>query len=979
MVARRIEAGETRDPRDRRLSPRRSTRLFSIVLVGALIAVGAVACTPPLTPGIAYPDLVSIIPPNAFGITHPTPTTRDFDYTHMIANVGEGDMEVQPTNYNPTTGSADGIQNLFKYDVNNQRVLAQQVPVRDKFYFHVAHGHFHFPLASFGLYAVKTDGSVGTPVAVSPKNGFCIADSNQVDSTLTHSPPWVQYAGDTCANPNAVRGISPGWSDLYDRLDPGQSIDITGVPDGVYWFHTVADPGGNLTESNESNNVTDIKVRIVGDTVIQVNPLVSQGAFVIDQSAIVNGAGTTASTPAFTTSNAGDLLVAYVAAGGPTNQAQAATVSGGGLMWSLVTRANTRRGTSEVWTARAPAMLTNQVISSVLTRTGSWDNSLTVYAFRGAGGIGATATGNAGSGGQSVALATTKAGSWVMSVGNDGDRPIQRVPASGQTMVQQWWSTSTEWVQASPAPTTSAGTTVTMSDSYPRGDSWNYAAVEMIPGASTDTTAPVISTPATSGVGPDYATVDWTTDEPSTTQVNYGTTTAYGQSTPVAPSLVTSHSQLLTGLAANTKYFCQLRSVDPSGNTATATHSFTTAPPRTTPPVFSGITIPDLQPDQAIFAWTTDEPADSQVQYGTTAVYGSVSTRITDRSTVHFRLVTGLASETTYHFRVLGTDAYANSGASGDQVFTTPAIPPPLAVDRSVAVDGRGTVTTAAFDTALPGETLVAFVGANGPMGSQTATVSGASLIWSLVRRANGRPGTAEVWQATAPAPLSGATITSTLADGTASDQSLTVVAFVGSAGIGAISANSAATGPTNVTVTTIRAGSLIYGVGNDWDGAGARTLGSGQWMVHQWVDTGSGDTMWTQARTAAVPAVQSSVTLDTTAPTNHQWNFVGLEIIRPLSVPPPAAAPAIKRVTAAPFGLTAALVSWITDSGADTQIQYGPTSAYGSTTALVPAKTFAHYQGLTGLTGGTTYHFRVLSRNGVGLSTSGDFTVTTP
>ena len=127
------------------------------------------------------------------------------------------------------------------------------------------------------------------------------------------------------------------------------------------------------------------------------------------------------------------------------------------------------------------------------------------------------------------------------------------------------------------------------------------------------------------------------------------------------------------------------------------------------------------------------------------------------------------------------------------------------------------------------------------------------------------------------------------------------------------------------------------------------------------------------------VPAVQSTATLSTTAPTDHQWNFVGVEVIRPVSVPPPSSPPAIVRVAAAPFGTGGALVGWLTDTGADTQVQYGPTTAYGSTTALVTAKTFDHAALLTGLTPGTTYHFRVRSRNGAGLTTSGDFTVAVP
>ena len=44
------------------------------------------------------------------------------------------------------------------------------------------------------------------------------------------------------------------------------------------------------------------------------------------------------------------------------------------------------------------------------------------------------------------------------------------------------------------------------------------------------------------------ATVTWTTDEPASLQVEYGTTTAYGSATTLDTTLATSHSQPLTGL-----------------------------------------------------------------------------------------------------------------------------------------------------------------------------------------------------------------------------------------------------------------------------------------------------------------------------------------------------------------------------------------------------------------------------------------------
>ena len=73
----------------------------------------------------------------------------------------------------------------------NQLVPGLQRARADAFVFHAAHGHFHFPLAAFGLYAVAADGGIGAPVAVSPKNGFCIDDSYIYDRTVVHAGAFV--------------------------------------------------------------------------------------------------------------------------------------------------------------------------------------------------------------------------------------------------------------------------------------------------------------------------------------------------------------------------------------------------------------------------------------------------------------------------------------------------------------------------------------------------------------------------------------------------------------------------------------------------------------------------------------------------------------------------------------------------------------------------------------------------------------------
>ena len=96
--------------------------------------------------------------------------------------------------------------------------------------------------------------------------------------------------------------------------------------------------------------------------------------------------------------------------------------------------------------------------------------------------------------------------------------------------------------------------------------------------AAADTTAPVISSENIASVSATAATMSWMTNEPADSQLEYGTTTAYGDLTPLSPSLVTAHSVSMTGLSADTRYHCRVRSRDAAGNLALSEdYAFTTA------------------------------------------------------------------------------------------------------------------------------------------------------------------------------------------------------------------------------------------------------------------------------------------------------------------------------------------------------------------------------------------------------------------
>jgi glucose/arabinose dehydrogenase/PKD repeat protein len=85
---------------------------------------------------------------------------------------------------------------------------------------------------------------------------------------------------------------------------------------------------------------------------------------------------------------------------------------------------------------------------------------------------------------------------------------------------------------------------------------------------------------------------------------------------------------------------------------------------------------------------------------------------------------------------------------------------------------------------------------------------------------------------------------------------------------------------------------------------------------------------------------------------------------------------PVITQVTARP-GPGRVTITWTTDVPADSQVQYGRTTSYGSATPLDRTLVTSHSVTITGLTRRTPYFFQVSSRDGAGSlsSATGSFT----
>jgi len=199
--------------------------------------------------------------------------------------------------------------------------------------------------------------------------------------------------------------------------------------------------------------------------------------------------------------------------------------------------------------------------------------------------------------------------------------------------------------------------------------------------ASSDTTPPVITVgPSAGSITSSGATINWTTDEASNTQVEYRQPPGSGNWNPVPatpnPAMVTSHSQALTGLQPNQVVEYRAKSADAAGNTVTSgILQFTTLPDTTLPVITVGPSAGSITSSGATITWTTDEASNTQVEYRQPPGSGNwnavPSTPNPAMVTSHSQALTGLQPNQVAEYRAKSADAAGNTVTSGIQQFTT--------------------------------------------------------------------------------------------------------------------------------------------------------------------------------------------------------------------------------------------------------------------------------------------------------------------
>ena len=205
------------------------------------------------------PDLVAL---PAWGITidHQSKTQRDFlDFGATVWDKGPSPMVVEGFR-RPGEAVMDGWEYFY-----SNGVPVGRAPAGDLMY-DARPGHQHWHFEQFARYSLL--GADQTQIVLSEKTGFCLAPTDAIDLT-TPGAEWNPYSvglATACGSQGSIwtREVLPtGWGDTYFQGLPGQSFDITDLPNGTYYISIQANPDGLLIEGNTTNN-TELRQVILG-------------------------------------------------------------------------------------------------------------------------------------------------------------------------------------------------------------------------------------------------------------------------------------------------------------------------------------------------------------------------------------------------------------------------------------------------------------------------------------------------------------------------------------------------------------------------------------------------------------------------------------------------------------------------------------------------------------------------------------------
>jgi hypothetical protein len=213
------------------------------------------SATPTPDPNVLLPDLQTLPPFDLVIEFEAQGERRLLRFSNSILNRGSGALELLGQ-LNPNTGKTAVTQHIYRNDG------ALDEHAAGEFVFHPGHDHWH--LANFALYEVWSltpEGRLNRVLTFTDKISYCLRDNSRSD--IAGAAARATYA--RCNR--ALQGISVGWIDTYEFDTPGQIVDITAVPNGIYAVRSTVDPDNQLRESNDANNSAVTYIELTGNRV----------------------------------------------------------------------------------------------------------------------------------------------------------------------------------------------------------------------------------------------------------------------------------------------------------------------------------------------------------------------------------------------------------------------------------------------------------------------------------------------------------------------------------------------------------------------------------------------------------------------------------------------------------------------------------------------------------------------------------------
>ncbi|MFE7133182.1 lysyl oxidase family protein [Streptomyces sp. NPDC057638] len=214
-------------------------------------------------PNVPKPDLRSL-PAYGIMISESDENEPGKDYLSFSANVwNAGPAKLVVDGFRtPGKELMDAYQ--YFYDANGKQVGYTPTGTME---WDPRPGHEHWHFTDFASYRLlKADQKEAVR---SGKEAFCLANTDAVDYTVKNANwhPSNTDLSTACGQESSIsvrEVLDVGSGDTYTQDLPGQSFDITDVPNGTYYIQVLANPEKRLKETSLTNNSALRKIVLGG-------------------------------------------------------------------------------------------------------------------------------------------------------------------------------------------------------------------------------------------------------------------------------------------------------------------------------------------------------------------------------------------------------------------------------------------------------------------------------------------------------------------------------------------------------------------------------------------------------------------------------------------------------------------------------------------------------------------------------------------